>query len=181
MIAVLQLEVFYDAYSITYRTIRDQLTAEAKRMGVPLRVRFAEVLTGVTTGPAMLPCFILEHPVHSAEYFSYCITPGQGHYSGNDGFFVWLAGDSKQLRKAEYNRNTSETNGIGWTGAAAGVLRGGSTGAGLVIGGIAFEAGHGVMVSAKKVWNAFTMDKQALEQELAWYEQVREIMDSELG
>jgi hypothetical protein len=52
---------------------------------------------------------------------------------------------------------------------------------GLVIGGIAFEAGHGVMVSAKKVWNAFTMDKQALEQELAWYEQVREIMDSELG
>ena len=169
------LEVFYDDFGIPYRAIRDQLIDESAKAGIPARVRLAEFQTHAVSGPALVPCILIENPSHANSYFSFCIAPG------NDGFFVWLAGESKQLNKKDYNKNQSATHGTGWATAAAGMIRGGNWGVGTAIGGVGFEIGHGTVVGARKLFNSLTINQQALDQEMRWYEQVRELTDSVLG
>lgn len=178
---MVQLEVFYDNYGIPMPAIKEQLENEAARNAIPVRVRFAEFLTGVATGPTTIPCIVFEHPNHLKDYGSFCIVPGRGNYSGDEGFFVFIAGESKQLKKIAYNEEKFASHGAGWATAAAGMIRGGSWGVGTAIGGLAFEAGHGAMVGATKALNALTLDRRALDQEYSWYAQAREIMDSVLG
>lgn len=176
-----QLEVFYEDYGIPLRTIRDQLIREAEGLGVKVRVRLAEFQTHAVSGPAMLPCILIEHPSFAGSYHSFCIAPGRGNQSGDEGFFVFLTGESKQLSKKDYNQNQSATHGGGWTTAAAGLIRGGDWGVGTAIGGVAFEMGHGAAVGARKLLNTLTTNQQALDAEVDWYGQTQALMDAVLG
>jgi hypothetical protein len=178
---MVNLQIFYEDYGIPLNSIRNGLINDSRKIGLPLSIRYGECLTGANIGPASLPCMILEHPNHTSDYFSFCVAPNKGNYSGDDGYFVYFSGISKQLQKVNYNANITGSNGSGWLVAGLGALRGGSTGVGAAIGGIAYEAGYGAMVGSKKLFNSLTLDKRALEQELWWYNQVKALLESTMG
>ena len=171
------LDMQFDDYGIDYKSLSDKLLrfARSGKTPTPLFVRYVELPIDAPVGANFIPCILLEHPEHTRDYFSYCIAPINPDDSERR-YAVFLYGNSVRLNRYNYNQDASAINGAGLGVAGIGAIRGGSRGAGEVLGGLGFELGHATTVGLKKFVNAVTMDRNANAQELAWYDEIEVII-----
>ena len=155
--------------SVDFNAVASALVQAAEEYDAPCAIRDGEIVAGTFSSNAT-PCLVLYHPAHEFDYFNFCILRSQ---QGNTCVFeVYTCGNSRQIKKHDFQNNTRVFDGAASQGMALGVMRGGSVGAGYAIGSALGGIVRGSVKTVAKGINALTMDSEALAAEKAWYELV---------
>ncbi|MBQ3237109.1 MAG: hypothetical protein IJA92_06220 [Oscillospiraceae bacterium] len=152
----------------TLDEIKSVLDEKYEEFGFPVTVSNGEISNGLFSDNT--PCLICYHPEHKNDYFYYVI-----HVSPQGkGCLVHIgsSGKSRLIKNEEYLQNAHIFNGSGLNGMVSGGFRGGTTGAAFAVGSIIGGTVGAGARALKKGFLSLTTNKQDLQNEQDWYDNV---------
>lgn len=147
--------------------IKSKIKETVEKYGARCNIDIAEIVSGGwMSSRSTRHCITITHPRYWGCYFGFCITTRE--YGNFTIVNIYNFGKSDQL-KAEAVLQQKTFTGATAGGIAAGVLRGGATGAGFAVGSLVAGTVRGGAKLIGKGFAALTADKAALAEEKDWY------------
>ena len=137
-------------------------------------VQYEKISAGSVFSAKEYDCIKLYNPQHQTDYFYYCILLSKERNA--DVVSVYLAGKSTQMKMDDYLKNTKAFDGTISRSIGAGILKGGSFGVGMAVGGAAAGLTKAGIRGISKGIAALTRDKEALAREESWYNEATELL-----
>jgi hypothetical protein len=125
------------------------------------------------------PCLVISSSEHGKDYFTFVCYKEETRT--HTLLYIKVGGKSKQAKYDIFAKNVKVFNGSVHKGVLAGIRRGDGYGMGMVIGSVVGGALGGTARLIGKGVNALLRDKEAYQEELAYYDQVISIIDESLS
>lgn len=154
--------------------IENALNNNIEEYGYNVAVEYEKISAGSFLSSKEYDCIKLYNPEHPFDYFFYCVTLVRERRC--DTVNIFAGGRSNQMKKEDYLKNTKAFDGTISNSLTLGVLKGGSVGVGMAVGGAVGGLAKAGLRGIGKGIAALTRDNEAYEAEQNWYAEAQDLL-----